>query len=126
MTPNSLHAVEVKTTLDKLIHSVTDQVFDILESTYHENMRIYMMAGNDVLHQMNKVAFKNHIAESIKSTDAPSVWANYHLVEADEKNGHVIISRKVNLTGIEQVVTLSIDFIYEDNRWQITREVIFT
>lgn len=126
MKPDSPQAVEVKAVLDKLIHSVTEQGFDILESTYHEKMRIYLLEGSNALHLMDKEGFKKHVTEATKTAEAPNIWAKYHLVEADEKNGHVVISRKVNLTGAEQVVTLSIDFVYEDDRWQITREVIFT
>ncbi|TBR43795.1 hypothetical protein CBF23_003450 [Marinomonas agarivorans] len=126
MTPNSPQAADVKATLDKLIHGVTSQGFDVLEMTYHDEMRIYMLKGHEVLHQMDKVGFIAHMKQSMDAVDTPSTWAKYHLVEADEKHGHIVISRKVNLTGNEQMVTLSIDFVYEDSRWQITREVIFT
>ena len=40
-------------------------------------------------------------------------------------NAHVIISRKNNLSGRDQILLLSIDLIFEDNRWQVIREVIF-
>ncbi|WP_256367499.1 hypothetical protein [Ruegeria sp. THAF33] len=36
------------------------------------------------------------------------------------------IRRKNNVTNRKQLVTLSIDFVFEDGRWQITREVIMT
>ncbi|GAA0410426.1 hypothetical protein GCM10009133_18710 [Cocleimonas flava] len=126
MTPNSAQAQTVKETLDSLIHAASSAHLEILETLYHNDMKIYMLAGSDQLHIMNKPDFIAHLKESMKDGNTPSTWANYHLVEADETYGHVIISRKVNLTGEEKIITLSIDFIFEDGRWQITREVIYT
>lgn len=125
MKTNSSQAAQVKSSIDKLILSATNKDFDILESIYHDSMTIYMLDGNNDLHQMNKAQFKDHVTASTNAAEVPQDWAKYHLVEADETNGHVIISRKVNLTGELQIVTLSIDLIFEEDRWQITREVIF-
>lgn len=125
MTPNSPQSTEVKAALDKLIHSVSNEQFEILDAIYHQSMKIYMLDGNDDLTQMDKTGFMNHVSEATKSAEEPHTWAKYHLVEADETNGHVIISRRVNLTGELQTITLSIDFVFEDGRWQITREIIF-
>lgn len=125
MTPNSPQAVEVKTALDELIQSASSSEFTILESIYHDDMSIYLLDGNIELNRMDKKGFIEHVIRGTESAEAPNIWAKYHLVEADETNGHVIISRKVNLTGKEQIVSLSIDFKFEDNRWQIIREVIF-
>jgi hypothetical protein len=126
MTPDSPQAIDLKSTLDKLVHAASNQDFTMLDTIYHQNMRIYLLEGSDALHQMDKAGFKKHVIESTQSAQKPNIWAKYHLVEANETQGHIIISRKVNLTGSEQIVTLSIDFVFEDDRWQITREVIFT
>lgn len=125
MSPDSPQAAEVKDTLDRLIHSASNSDFDILEIVYHDQMKIYMLDGNYELHTMGKKGFIEHVTSSTEAATAANVWAKYHSVEADERNGHVVISRKVNLTGVVQIVTLSIDFVYEDGRWQITREVIY-
>ena len=125
MKSDSPQAVEVKKVLDELINLASSAHFDILETLYHDDMNIYMLDPNRELHIMDKRGFINHLTESTKDGNFPSTWAKYHLVEADEKHGHVVISRKVNLTGEEQLITLSIDFVYESNRWQITREMIF-
>lgn len=125
MSPDSPQAQEVKQSLDALIHSASNAHFDILETLYHDHMKIYMLDPNRDLHIMEKRGFIDHLTESLKEGKHPSTWAKYHVVEADEKYGHVVISRKVNLTGEEQLITLSIDFVYESGRWQITREMIF-
>ncbi len=36
------------------------------------------------------------------------------------------MTRKVNLTGEENILILSIDLVHLDGRWQVTREVIFS
>lgn len=126
MSPNTPQAAEVKAAIDGLIQSASNAEFDILEEIYHDDMQIYMFDPDRNLNQMDKRAFSQHVTTSTEAAEAPNIWAKYHLVEADEKEGHVLISRKVNLTGEERIVTLSIDLVREDDRWQITREVIFT
>lgn len=125
MTPNSPHAADVKAALDALIQSATHADFGILDKMYHADMKIYMFDPDNNLNVSDKAAFTAHVKKSTEGTQAPSTWAKYHLVEADETHGHVLISRKVDLTGTLQIVTLSIDFVFEDGRWQIMREVIF-
>lgn len=127
MTPNSTQAKVVKDTLDNLIHSVSNAQLDVLETLYHENMTIYMLDESKDLHLMGKRDFIDYLKLSTKDGNVPNTWAKYHRVEADEKHGLVLISRKINLGGgKERDITLSIDFIFEDDRWQITREVIFS
>ena len=129
MQQNTPNTDAVKATLDSLIHSVSgkdfDHILNTLENVYHEKMKIHLIGADNTLQQMNKEQFKNHVAQSAKEAKEPITWAKYHLVEADDKNGHIIISRKINLTGEIQIINLSIDFIFEDGRWQITREVIY-
>lgn len=125
MTPDSPQALEVRVALDELIHSASNFDFTILELIYHDEMSIYLIDGNLDLHRMDKAGFIEQVIQGTESAETPNIWAKFHLVEADDTNGHVIISRKVNLTGKEQIVTLSIDLVYEDDRWQIIREVIF-
>jgi hypothetical protein len=125
MIKDSPQAAEVQAALNKLIHDVSAKQYDILDQIYHDDMRIYMLAGSSELQPIGKPQFIAHIIQATDAQQAPNTWAKYHLVEADDTHGHVVISRKVKLTGEEQLITLSIDFIFEDSRWQITREVIF-
>lgn len=125
MTPNSPQTFEVRQSIEQLIHAASNAQFDFLDGVYHEDMRTYLFDDRRNLHQSDKAGFKKHVMESMAKAAQPSTWADFHWVEADEEKGHVLISRKVNLTGIEQVVTLSIDLVHQEGRWQITREVIF-
>lgn len=125
MTPDSSQAVAVKARINELITGVSNSDFGILDDIYHADMRIYMLNGPDALSVSNKAQFTDHVRTSTEASEAPNMWAKFHLVQADAGNGHVLISRKVNLTGTEETVTLSIDLVFESGRWQITREVIF-
>ena len=126
MTPNSPQAADVKAAIDGLIHSASTFDFSVLERIYHDDMKIFMMGPEGSVNQSDKAGFIKHVTDKTNETGTPDTWSKFHLVEADERNGHVVISRKVNLTGEMQIVTLSIDLIFEDGRWQITREVIAT
>ncbi len=55
MTPNSPQALAVKATIDRLIQTATGQEYHILETIYHDSMRIYMLDGQNItlLKQMN-------------------------------------------------------------------------
>ncbi|MBY5933514.1 hypothetical protein KUV51_10925 [Tateyamaria omphalii] len=116
----------LKATLDALINAVSGHAFDVLDRTYHRDMQTYLLIDGDTLMQNDKPGFMNHVQEAMGQMKDHDPWAEYHLVEADEANGHILISRRNNVTNRKQLVTLSIDFVFEDGRWQITREVIMT
>lgn len=121
---NPKQAASLKKALDELIDHAWKWDLSILDTIYHKDMKIHMLAPEYTLHQMNKPNFIE-LMKTQSEASKPTMWAEYHVVEADDTHGHIIISRKVNLTGTEQKITLSIDFMFEDGRWQITREVIF-
>lgn len=125
MTPNSPQAQSVRAAIEELIQLAAKGELDILDTLYHDDMQIYMLDEKRELHIMNKPGFTDFLKASVKDGNYPNPWAEFHLVEADEKNGHVVISRKANLTEEGKIISLSIDFVFEDGRWQITREVIF-
>lgn len=126
MTPDHPNAAAVKSTLDGLINNVSGHSFEVLDRVYHRDMRTYLLVDGDALMQNDKDGFMAHVQESMGQATDPDPWARYHLIEADDSRGHVLISRRNNVTGRKQLVTLSIDFVLEDDRWQISREVIMS
>ncbi len=115
----------LKETIENLIKAGT--TFDIkeLELIYHKELKVIMMDDQGKITISNKEMFKNLFQMKKENGDAPlNDWAEFHHVEVNKHNGHIIVARKVNLTGIEQKITLSIDLIWEENRWQVIREVI--
>lgn len=126
MSPDHPNTAAVKATLDRLMQQVSALDFDVLDEVYHPDMRIYMLGDDGALMQADKPAFAAHVASSMEQMPDPNPWAEYHLVEANDRQGHVLISRKNNVADRNRRLTLSIDFIRENDRWQITREVIMT
>ncbi|WP_299205777.1 hypothetical protein [uncultured Tateyamaria sp.] len=126
MTTDHPNTAAVKATLDSLITGVSGHAFDVLDRTYHKDMRTYLLTDDGVLMQNDKPGFMEHVKAAMSQMGDPNPWAEYHLVEADDTRGHILISRKNNVTNRKQLVTLSIDFTFEEDRWQITREVIMT
>lgn len=116
----------LKKTIQNLIKAGTTFDLEQLELIYHNNLQVIMIDKNGQKMISDKEMFKNLFKTKLKNGDAPlNTWAEFNHVELDVNKGHIIVTRKVNLTGQEQKIILSIDLIWEDNRWQVTREVIF-
>lgn len=117
----------IRTTIDSLIETATTFDIEKLDRIYHDNLHIIMIDASGQTMISNKQTFKDLFQSKLDNGDAPlNTWAEFNHIECNQNNGHAVLKRKVNLTGIEQKIALSIDLIWEDNRWQVTREVIFT
>lgn len=126
MTPDHPNAASVKATLDALMSGVSGHSFEVLDQIYHADMQTYLLVEGGQLIRNDKPGFMQHVKDAMAQMKDPNPWAHYHLVEANDTHGHVLVSRKNNVTNRKQLVTLSIDFVRENDRWQITREVIMT
>lgn len=126
MTTDHPNVAAVKSTLDGLINNVSGHSFEVLDRVYHRDMRTYLLVGGSPLMQNDKQGFMAYVKENMGKATDQDPWAQYHLVEADDTRGHILISRRNNVTGRRQLMTLSIDFVLEDDRWQISREVIMS
>ncbi|SEL08711.1 SnoaL-like domain-containing protein [Aquimarina amphilecti] len=117
----------IKKTIESLIETATTFDIEKLDSIYHDNMQVIMIDASGQTMISNKQTFKDLFQSKLDNGDEPlNTWAEFYHIESNQNNGHAILKRKVNLTGVEQKIALSIDLIWEDNRWQVTREVIFT
>lgn len=126
MTETHPNAPAVKAALDDLIHGVSGHSFDVLNDLYHRDMQTYLLLNDGTLMRNNKSGFMDFVKHNMGALQDDDPWVKYHLVEAGETQGHIVVSRKNNATGRRQLISLSIDFVFEDDRWQITREVIMT
>lgn len=124
MSPDTPAAADVRSTIEGLIASAGKNDLSVLDGLYHEDMQIFMLGANGAVQTANKAQFIAQLTEIAANGNMPDTWADFHHVEADDTHGHVVISRKVNLGGGDGIITLSIDLIHQDGRWQITREVI--
>ncbi|XMO87452.1 nuclear transport factor 2 family protein [Algibacter sp. AS12] len=116
----------VKKVIVDLIQTATNYDVETLDTIYHNDLNVIMIDTDDNLNTANKEAFKGLFKSKRDAGDPPmNTWAKFHKIDVNGKNAHVLLSRKNNLSGQEQILILSIDLVFEDGRWQVTREVIF-
>ncbi|AXT59620.1 hypothetical protein D1816_04370 [Aquimarina sp. AD10] len=121
------HTIAVKETIENLIKAGTSFDVDQLEVIYHKDLQVIMIDEQGELMMADKNAFKSLFqTKRDNNEDALNTWAQFNYIEANETSAHCLITRKVKLTEEERKLVLSIDLIWQDDRWQVTREVIFS
>ncbi|WP_342074936.1 nuclear transport factor 2 family protein [Yoonia sp. SS1-5] len=126
MTNDDPKAQTVQQAIDDLIQTATTYDVDTLDRIYHDSLHVIMIDADHNLNTANKEAFKGLFASKRDAGDPPmNTWAKYHSIDVNGDNAHVLLSRKNDLSGVNMDLTLSIDLIFEDDRWQVIREVIF-
>jgi hypothetical protein len=97
-----------------------------LDAIYHDDMTVIMIDKNDDETIFKKDAFKKLVASRLEGEErTKNTWAKFIHTEVNLDKGHIIVKRRVNLTEEKSELTVILDFVWQDNRWQITREVIF-
>lgn len=126
MTTEVTQTQEVKQLINDLIQTATNYDVEALDRIYHDKMQVIMIDTADNLNTADKTAFQNLFASKSAAGDPPmNTWAKFHRIDVDGNTAHVLLSRKNDLSGQNMDLILSIDLIHEDDRWQVTREVIF-
>lgn len=116
---------ELKKTIEDLIKAGTTFDVEQLELIYHKELQVIMIDVGGQKMISNKESFKELFSMKRKNGEPPlNTWAEFYHIQVNDNSGHVIVNRKVNLTGEEQNLTLSIDLVWEADRWQVIREVI--
>lgn len=117
---------EVRQAIDDLIQTATSYDVDVLDRIYHDDLHVIMIDTELKLNTANKDAFKGLFASKRDAGDPPmNTWAKYHSIDVSGDAAHVLLSRKNDLSGVNMDLTLSINLVHEDDRWQVMREVIF-
>ena len=111
MTETHPNAAAVKETLDGLIHGVSGHSFEVLDNLYHRDMQTYILLNDGTLMRNDKNGFMEFIKHNMGALKDDNPWVKYHLVEADDTHGHIVVSRKNDATGRYQLISLSIDFV---------------
>jgi hypothetical protein len=124
---NDTQSAAVRATIDALINAGTTSDLSALDQIYHDSMKIHMIDTDNNLMQHDKSSYIAMLKGMVAGNDGQSnTWSEYHSVEAKGDHGHVLITRKVDLGGADRILVLSIDLLFDDDRWQVTREVIFS
>ncbi|WP_298922242.1 nuclear transport factor 2 family protein [uncultured Roseobacter sp.] len=126
MTQTDKQIREVRNAIDDLIQTATTYDVDTLDRIYHNNLHVVMIDTDHNLNTANKDTFKGLFAAKRDAGDPPmNTWAKYHSIDVRGDTAHVLLSRKNDLSGVDMDLTLSIDLVHDDGRWQVKREVIF-
>ena len=126
MAPEPSQAAQVRQAIGDLIQPATSYDLATLDRIYHDSLHVMMIDSDHNLNTSNKDTFKALFAAKRDAGDPPmTTWAKFHAVDVDGDAAHVLLSRKNDLSGVDTDLTLSIDLVFEDARWQVTREVIF-
>lgn len=117
---------QVRQTIDNLIQTATTYDVATLDQIYHDKLHVMMIDHDHTLTNADKDGLKALFTSKRDAGDPQmNTWAKFHDIKVDGDTAHVLLSRKTNLTGMDMDLTLSIDLIFENDRWQVTREVIF-
>ncbi|WP_157967793.1 hypothetical protein [Cohaesibacter intestini] len=98
-----------------------------LDKIYHKDIVVMDLSIDGRLVTLEKQAFMAQLKEAFKDKiPEEHLWAKIHSLTVNGDRGHVLISRKIPVGGPKMKIDLSIDFLFEDGRWQVTREVNFS
>jgi ketosteroid isomerase-like protein len=126
MSNQEAKTAQVKFAIDELIQTATNYDVDVLERIYHDDLEVIMIDTDDNVSTANKAAFKGLFQKKKEDGESPmNTWAKYHRVDVQGDKANVLLSRKNDLSGQNMILILSIDLTFEDERWQVLREVIF-
>ncbi|TMM55788.1 nuclear transport factor 2 family protein [Maribacter algarum] len=115
----------LKRAINRLIEP--DENFGVaqLDAIYHDDMMVIMIDPNDNKTTFKKDAFKELIASKLEGEErTKNSWAKFIHLEVNEDRGHIVVKRRVNFTEEKSELIVILDFVWEDNRWQIIRENI--
>ncbi|QOD61762.1 hypothetical protein H9I45_04765 [Polaribacter haliotis] len=109
---------------ENLIKAGTTFDIEQLDLIYHKNLKVFMVDTNGQSNMLDKNSVLTMFQSKRDNGDAHlNNWAEYSNIDLNGDLGHIIVVRKVNLTGIEQKFVFSLELVWEENRWQVTREV---
>ncbi|MCG7622009.1 hypothetical protein [Epibacterium sp. Ofav1-8] len=98
-----------------------------LDRIYHDDIVVMDLSIDGRLVTLDKQGFMALIGESFKDKiPEEHMWSKIHSLTVSGDRGHVLISRKIPVGGPRMHIDLSIDFVFEEGRWQVTREVNFS
>lgn len=117
---------QVRHTINDLIQVATTYDTDALDRIYHDDMSVLMVDADHNVNTADKQSFTDIFRQKRDAGDPPmNTWAKFHNIDVKGNVAHALLSRKNDLGGQPMDLLLSIDLKHIENRWQVTREVIF-
>jgi len=125
MTEKTEEALHAK--VQDLMKYGTSANMEELDRIYHDDIVVMDLGIDGRLVTLRKDGFMAMLKEAFKDKiPEDHMWSKIHSLTVEGDKGHVLISRKIPVGGPKMHIELSIDFVFEDGRWQVTREVNFS
>ena len=117
----------LKKAINRLIEPDENFGMDALDAIYHDDMVVVMIDENDNKNVFQKDAFKKLIASKLEGEErTKNTWAKFIHIEVNKDKGHIVVKRRINLTDQKNELTVFLDFLWLEDRWQIIRENILS
>lgn len=116
----------VREAIEALIEHGSHFHVDELERIYHRDLEVFLIDENGEVAVTSRGQNMAYFRSRHDSGAPPlSRWARFEHMAADERTGHVLVTRRMQLRERPERLVLSIDLVREDGRWQVIREVVF-
>lgn len=113
--------------IEELMKAGVSADLEKLDAIYHDDIVVMDLSIDGRLMTLDKQRFMSLLEQTFKGENPEDhMWAKLHSVSVSGDRGHVLISRKIPVGGPKRMIDLSIDFIFEEGRWQVIREVNFS
>lgn len=113
--------------IDELMKAGVGADMEALDRIYHDDIVVMDLDIDGNLVTLHKADFMALLKQTFEGeTPEDHMWARIHSLTVAGDRGHVLISRRIPVGGPKRMIDLSIDFVFEDGRWQVTREVNFS
>ena len=113
--------------IDELMKAGVSADMETLDKIYHDYLVVMDLSIDGRLMTLEKNDFMALLKETFRDkTPEDHMWSKIHSLTVTGDRGHVLISRRIPVGGPNMMIDLSIDFVFEDGRWQVVREVNFS
>lgn len=122
----SEHLTAVRETVERLIEHGSHFHVEQLDDIYHEELTIVKIDENGTVTAIDRAENMALFRDKRDSGAEPlSTAAEFNYVDADATEGHVLVTRKMQLRDRPEKSIFSIHLVREDDRWQVIREIAF-
>lgn len=127
--PKPIHnAKDIRAAMDHLIDRATRFDTDALEAIYHDDFHTTLVMPDGTVSTFNKAGFIEHFRrQAERGRTRLNPWAVWHDIHVLGNSAVCVLTRRHDgmTEGGEMYLYCSIEWRFEDGRWQVLREQIF-
>jgi hypothetical protein len=116
----------IRQTVERLIEHGSQYNVEELDRIYHEQLTVVKIDENGAVNATDKAENMAFFREKRDSGVEPlSTAAEFNYIDGDDTEGHVIVTRAMQLHERPEKLIISIHLVREDSRWQVIHETAF-